>query len=411
MFSISQDFAPPFKLISPFFIVGSLFYLLASILIFFFGTDDLFFLDFKVIALVHLFLLGFVMMSIFGAMAQLVPVVLEVGHFAVELFYVIWPLLLIGTFLMVFGFLAIHALLPYGGVIVLIAMMIFIMEIFLTIRKVKKFNTVMSSVLIANTFLFFGVIYGLIMALAYAGTIDTDISALLKAHVFLVIGGYISITIMGLSAVLIPMFGLSHSYSKKPLKISIGMMSIAVILVALSSLIHFDFLKYFGDVLAIAALFTHFYFIYVLFKTRVRKENDIYAKSLIFSYLSLVISLFLVISYFISSYEPLMLATGWLMFFGFFAFIITGHLYKIIPFLVWFERFSSLVGKEKVPMLADMVPKKSANVQFTSSAIGVVVILTAILFHSDLLIKAGSSLLCVGALAFVRNVFYMINFK
>ena len=378
---------------------------------FFFGTDDLFFLDFKVIALVHLFLLGFVMMSIFGAMAQLVPVVLEVGHFAVELFYVIWPLLLIGTFLMVFGFLAIHALLPYGGVIVLIAMMIFIMEIFLTIRKVKKFNTVMSSVLIANTFLFFGVIYGLIMALAYAGTIDTDISALLKAHVFLVIGGYISITIMGLSAVLIPMFGLSHSYSKKPLKISIGMMSIAVILVALSSLIHFDFLKYFGDVLAIAALFTHFYFIYVLFKTRVRKENDIYAKSLIFSYLSLVISLFLVISYFISSYEPLMLATGWLMFFGFFAFIITGHLYKIIPFLVWFERFSSLVGKEKVPMLADMVPKKSANVQFTSSAIGVVVILTAILFHSDLLIKAGSSLLCVGALAFVRNVFYMINFK
>jgi hypothetical protein len=184
MFSISQDFAPPFKLISPFFILGSLFYLLASIFIFFFGADDLFFLDFKVIALVHLFLLGFVMMSIFGAMAQLVPVVLEVGHFAVELFYVIWPLLLIGTFLMVFGFLAIHALLPYGGIIVLISIMIFVMEIFLTIRKVKKFNTVMSSVLIANTFLFFGVIYGLIMALAYAGTIDADISALLKSHVF-----------------------------------------------------------------------------------------------------------------------------------------------------------------------------------------------------------------------------------
>ena len=138
MFSVSQDFAPPFKLISPFFILGAIFYLLSAIFLFFFSTENIALLDTKILSFVHLFLLGFVMMTIFGAMAQLVPVVLEVGHFGVELFYAIWPLLGIGTFLMVWGFLGSPALLPYGGVVVLIAMMIFVMEIFLTIKDRKS---------------------------------------------------------------------------------------------------------------------------------------------------------------------------------------------------------------------------------------------------------------------------------
>ncbi|RLA73041.1 MAG: hypothetical protein DRG78_23035, partial [Epsilonproteobacteria bacterium] len=188
---ISQDFAPPFKLIAPFFILGGFFYLISAIYMFSISSDDLSFLNPKVLGFVHLFLLGFVMMIIFGAMAQLVPVVLEVGHFGVELFYAIWPLLLIGSVLMVFGFLYSPALLPYGGVIVLVSMMIFVMEIFLTIFKVPKLTLVMSSVLISNTFLFFGIIFGLLMALSYAGTINLDITALLHGHVYLVIGGYI----------------------------------------------------------------------------------------------------------------------------------------------------------------------------------------------------------------------------
>mgnify|MGYP000731026612 CR=1 FL=1 len=42
---------------------------------------------------------------------------------------------------MIFGFLNYPGLLPYGGVVVLIAMLIFVMEIFLTIKKVKHLQT------------------------------------------------------------------------------------------------------------------------------------------------------------------------------------------------------------------------------------------------------------------------------
>ncbi len=411
MFSISQDFAPPFKLISPFFILGSLFYLLTSLYIFSFSSDNLFMLDTKVLSLVHLYLLGFIIMVIFGAMAQLVPVVLEVGHAAIELFYAIWPLLGIGVILMVLGFIAFPALLPYGGTVVLISMMIFVMEIFATTRKVKELNVVMSSILISNTFLFFGIIFGLVMALGYSGSIEIDIIALLRSHVYLVIGGYITITLMGLSVVLLPMFGLSHGFSMKPLHISITLMSVSVILVVVSSFLEYIIIEYIAYTLAVASMLIYFYLAYTIFKTRARKEIDIYVMSLMYAYFSMIVSLIFGVAYLFLSHEVLLLASAWLLFFGFFGFAITGHIYKIVPFLVWFERFSPLVGKQKVPMLADMLPKRSSHAQFVFCAIGVTIITLAILMKDDTLIKAGASFLVVGAMALVRNVFYMINYK
>lgn len=411
MTKISQDFAPPFKLIAPFFILGSIFYLLSSLYLFSFTADDLSFTNPHVISFTHLFLLGFVMMTIFGAMAQLVPVVLEVGHFGVELFYAIWPLLLVGTLLMVFGFLYSSALLPYGGIVVLISMMIFVGEIFLTIFKVKKLTLVMSSVLISNTFLFFGIIFGLLMALSYAGTISVDISSLLKAHIYSVLGGYISITIMGLSVVLVPMFTLSHSFSMRPLEISISTMSVAVVLAILASFLHLEILSYIADILALSAMLVYAYLIYIIYKIRPRKENDVYAISLMFSYSSLLVAIAVLISYFIVQKEVYLIASMWLLFFGFFGFLITGHIYKIIPFLVWFEKFSPLVGKQKIPMLADMVPYKSSQAQFIFCAVGVIIVTIAIISQSNILIGAGASFLVMGAIAFIRSVLYMINFK
>ncbi len=411
MTAISQDFAPPFKLIAPYFIIGVVIYLLSAIFALFVDVSTLYFLDVAVLGWVHLFLLGFVMMIIFGAMAQLVPVVLEVGHFGVEFFYIIWPLLLIGTILMCIGFVYVPALLPYGGTVVLISMLIFVLDIFLTIKKVKKFNFAMTSVIIANIFLFLGVIVGIILALGYAGQIEVDINTLLKAHVYLVVGGYIIVTIMGLSMVLLPMFGLSHHFSCKPVEIALGTMSGGVILVVIASLFDIAIVAYLGYLFSIVSLFLYFYQGAILYATRARKEHDIYAISLYYSFSALIVSLILGIAYLLNGAQSILLSSGWLMMTGFFGFLITGHLYKIVPFLIWFERFSPLVGKEKVPMLADMVPNKSAKAQFFFSAIGISIATTGLLISSNILFKAGISSLVVGAIFLLQSLIYMIRFK
>lgn len=409
--AVSQDFAPPFKLIAPYFIIGVSFFVVSVILLYGFDITQLGSADASTLSWVHIFLLGFVMMVIFGAMAQLVPVVLEVGHFAVDLYYIIYPLLLIGTILMGYGFLNTPALLPYGGVVVLISLLVFVLETFLTIKKVKKLNLVMTTVVLANSFLFLGLIFGILMALAYAGVIQIDIANLLKAHIYLVFIGYVGITIMGMSLVLLPMFWLSHSFTWKPVKIAVGVISVAVLSVMFSAILKNEVLEYIGYVLTIFSLGLYFYQVYLIYITRVRLDKDIYLYSLLFSYGSLFVGLIMGAIYLFIPSTSLLMSMAWIVLLGYVTFIINGHLYKIVPFLVWYERFSPLIGKQKVPMLADMVPKRSAKVQFSFNALGVVITAFGIFFANNDLFKAGISFLTLGSIFMLKDLMYMINYK
>jgi hypothetical protein len=310
-----------------------------------------------------------------------------------------------------YGFISSPALLPYGGIVVLVSLLIFVLETFLTIKKVKKLNLVMVSVLLANIFLFFGLVFGILMALGYAGTLNINILSLLKAHIYLVLGGYVGITIMGMSLILLPMFWLSHSFSWKPVEYALWSMGIGVISVVLSAITDSFILEYCGYILSITALILYFYQIYVIYKTRVRLDNDIYLHSLLFSYGSLVLSIIMGIIYLIIPNEQLLLTLGWVLFLGYITFIITGHLYKIVPFLVWYERFSPLIGKQKVPMLADMVPVFSSKFQFGFTSIGVIIGGLGILLANNDIFKAGISFLFIGSVFMIKDLMYMINFK
>jgi hypothetical protein len=216
---------------------------------------------------------------------------------------------------------------------------------------------------------------------------------------------------MGMSLILLPMFWLSHSFSWSSVKYALWSMSIGVICVMLSSIINSFLLEYIGYFFSITSLILYFYQIYIIYKTRVRLDNDVYLHSLLFSYFNLLASLVMGIFYLIFPNEPLLLAIGWVLFLGYITFIITGHLYKIVPFLVWYQRYSLLVGKQKVPMLVDIVPTFSAKFQFGFSSVGVVICTIAILLSIDDMFKAGLSFLLVGSIFMIKDLIYMINYK
>jgi hypothetical protein len=117
------------------------------------------------------------------------------------------------------------------------------------------------------------------------------------------------------------------------------------------------------------------------------------------------------IIYMINPSANLLLTVGWMIFLGYITFIINGHLYKIVPFLVWYQRFSPLIGKQKVPMLADMVPVKSSKFQFVFSASGVIIGALGIYLGSNDIFKVGISFLFVGSVFMLKDLLYMINFK
>jgi hypothetical protein len=397
MRQISSDFAPPLKLIAPFFKFGVIYYLLAMAALLFF-TPDFAYAQTNVAGWVHLFLLGFVMMVIFGAMAQLVPVVLEAGHAVVDVYYVIMPLLGIGTAVMVAGFWLSAALLPYGGLLVLISMLIFAIENFATLKKTALNTLTVSTVKWSNGYLLLGILTGFAIALGLSGSLSIDVGLMLKAHVYAVLGGYVILTIIGLSLILIPMFSLAHGFDETPINRAFKLVITGVGVVFAGALFGWEVLMYMGYAVTVAGILFYLQQIYIIARLTVRKEMDIWAKSMLFAYGSLIVSLVLGGLYFLSDKENILHASVWFLLMGFIASMITGHLYKIVPFLVWFERFAPLVGKQKVPMLHEMYSKKGANVFFGFTASGVVLAGIGLLFESDIWFKAGASFLFAGAL-------------
>jgi len=409
MSGITRDFAPPFVLIAPYFLVGSIFYLASTIALFFLDSGTSY-SAMSTIAWVHLYMLGFVMMIIFGAMAQLVPVVIEVGHAAVDFFYIIWPMLALGTILMVAGFTLSTSLLPFGGLMVLVSMVIFAADLFWTLKKGEHKSIVVSVMGTSNVFLLLGILTGFVMSLAFGGFIEIDPHHWLKAHVFAVFGGYVVLTIMGLSMVLIPMFGLSHGFNDKPMLWAYRLMIFSVSTVMAGSLLDLYLLEWFGIAAILVALGSYFYQVFLIAKTRARKENDIWVKSLVFAFVTLLLSMSFTTVYIFGGSVAWLMSGGWLLMAGFTGFLITAHLYKIIPFLVWFERYAPLVGKQKVPMLYEMVPARQAEAQMVFTAVGVSLVALALLIQDDKLFYGGVSSMVVGAVYLLYSVNTMMGY-
>ena len=50
-------------------------------------------------------------------------------------------------------------------------------------------------------------------------------------------------------------------------------------------------------------------------------------------------------------------------------------LYKIVPFLIWFHHFSTLVGKVEVPLVKDVLPEKLTKSQLQPTGLALLILL------------------------------------
>jgi hypothetical protein len=167
---------------------------------------------------------------------------------------------------------------------------------------------------------------------------------------------------------------------------------------------------YIGYIVTFAGIVSYLHQIYLIAILTVRKELDIWAKSMIFAFGSLIFAMLTEIDFLMTNDSAMLHTTVWFLLLGFISSMITGHLYKIVPFLVWFERFSPLVGKKKVPMLHEMYDKKGASFMFNFTASGVVIGGLGLLFESDLLFGMGASFLFAGAIFLYMGMNTMLSY-
>jgi hypothetical protein len=250
----------------------------------------------------------------------------------------------------------------------------------------------------SNGYLLLGILTGFAIALGLSGDLGINLSLMLKAHVYAVLGGYVVLTIIGLSLILIPMFSLAHGFEEIAITRAFKLVVTGVGIVFVGALFSQEWLMFIGYTVNTLGVFFYMYQMYIIAKLTVRKELDVWAKSMIFAFVSLILSILLGLLYLVLENENILHASVWFLLLGFISSFITGHLYKIVPFLVWFERFAPLVGKEKVPMLHEMYNKEGATMMFWFTVSGVLLGGFGLLFESDILFKMGASFLFTGAM-------------
>ena len=100
---------------------------------------------------------------------------------------------------------------------------------------------------------------------------------------------------------------------------------------------------------------------------------------------------------------------GYLLLLGAIGFVVVGTLYHIVPFVIWVNRYSDLLGFADVPMIDDLYSDRLAAVDGACLASG-----SALIVGSNLLGVAGAPavlgalLVCIGVAVFVSNLVLVI---
>ncbi len=402
--ALNFTFAPPSKLVTSFFIVGAFFYLIASIAFFNIDFLNMHYLDPKIVGFIHIFLLGFMMSVIFGAMYQLISVVLEIPLYSNQIAYMHLGLFVVSLIPFLGSFLNGNSFefLGYGSILLYLSFMLYLTNIFFSVKKVEKKDIKAYFVITSHIILFIGVTYGLLTSLGLVhNSLGFNSINLAHKHIILVLFGFTGGLIAIMATVLLPMFMLSHNFNKK---IS-NYLLFGIIATTISTVFGWFSL---AQMLMIATILAFSFQLYDIFTKRMRKYLDVYALDMITSGIFLILLALLIP--FLHDEKVLKLFMVFLIL-GFISSFIVGHIYKIVPFLVWNKKFAPLVGEQQVPMLSDMVHKKGSLIEFYTKLATIVFLTIGILFHSDILIILGKILFIINSLLVAGNVIYIFKYK
>ncbi len=407
--------APPFSMVSKYFIASVVSFVAFSVLLLV-NYYDIVGHHFqpKLLALTHIATLGWISMIIFGAMFQLVPVVLEVKLHNEKLGEIQFWIYCIGIIGMVYGFYTFSVGYHFtaSAVLVTVAMFIFIYNIFRTMMNVTKWNITGLFLIAALVYLAITALSGLVLGynlgFPFISRIHFDY---LKIHAHIGFIGWVLMVIMGVGLKLIPMFGLSHNYSTLPAKIAFVLVNLGLIGTSIEwFLTGPEWLLNVYIILLISGILSFIVQVIFILRNRLKITLDIGMKHSAVAFGYAVIATFVGGLLAFSSphdeaiRESTVLVYGLIIMAGFFSMLIVGQMYKIVPFLVWFHTFSERAGKEKVPLLKDLLNESLASIQFWILNAGILVMIIGTLLVLQTVQLIGFALFTIAAIMFAYNI-------
>jgi hypothetical protein len=390
----------------------------------------------SVIAVTHLFVLGWICSVIMGAMYQLVPVALETRLYSERLACWQYAFHVVGFTGMVWMFQAWNMKqVGHFGSVLAIGVGLFAYNIARTLLRVPKWNVVATAITSGLVWISMAVIAGLSIAAAkcsYESAFERSSTAApgallhglrsvagwvsrfdpigaMHAHAHLGGVGFFTMLIVGVSYKLIPMFTLSEMQSPRRAGWSVALLNFGLAGSFVTILLRSSWRLAFALVVA-AALSLYGWELAAIVHARKRRVLDwgvkyfLTAASLLapLSVLGVVLSWpGLPLNAFTGQLENVY---GFLGLVGVVSFALMGMLYKIIPFLVWFGSYSNFIGRAQVPALADMYSARLQAIGYWTFLAGLFGTIVATLFESAAGVRWGAGVLSLSIVALAANI-------
>lgn len=347
------------------FILFSIFSLIGSLTLVLFQGEFIINSQFRVPGIwsaAHLFILGWALMAAMGAMYQLVPVAFLTPIWNERFGFIQFCVTAFGIlyFAHVLYYSPQDALLP--GIITLAGILMFLLQMLLTLKKQAKPNILTLFVGTALACLFAVILMGILMVISLKTSFASDhYQAIFKSHVMLGTAGWFTLLIFGFSYKMVPMFSLSHGYSMKMAKYVFAIYGGGLLLALAAFFTEKDWILTCA-LLILAGGFTIFaWHILQILKKRVKKKLDYSFKFALLAIPGgLIIHFAAFASSLLGSFEN---TAGYLLFAYLMLWIalsILSYLFKIVPFLWWTWKYSKTIGKRSVPSLKDMMDDKAS---------------------------------------------------
>jgi len=361
---LRADQAPPISAPLRFFLTAPLFAIFAGFLIF---ISDASVLTSRFapesIAIAHALTIGFLGFVMLGAMTQMLPVLAGVKIYKVSFITTFsHTLLVVGVISMVFGLyfsketfnsLAVISL-SIGFLSILFAMLF-------ALKNAENRSPSVKAIIVSLVFAIMAVLMGTHLLSAYAtGSFGEYHSTIANVHSVWAIFGFAGILIIGIAFQVLPMFYVAPRFKQFCKKRVVGLISIGLLMWLVFALF-LPQLAYLAKIWVALFFWAFATTVWLKLNKRRRPISDVTVWYWRSSAIFMTIGLFAWV--FNSMIDDKHIVVVSLIIGGGFIFsIMSGMLYKIVPFLVWFHLNAK--GYMSIPTINEMIDKRSAKIQF-----------------------------------------------
>jgi len=356
----------------------------------------------------HLFTLGWLTITIFGALYQLLPVALgapirwpKLGHAS---FWTFAP----GAGLFACGVADTSTMLHHVGVgLVGIGVILAVTNISATLPRARSRDVTWAAIAIAITYLSSTLVLGIVLLHnIHTGFIAAARVRVLATHLHVAIVGWALIMIVGVAHRLLPMFLLAHGANTRWTKRAIVLLAGGLPLLALGINARIPAASW-AAVASMEAGFACFIYQAVsFFRARVRKRIDVGMRFAAAGLAFLVLAALLGPLVLWNGPSATRLATVYVLL-GLVAGIVvfvSGFFYKIVPLLAWTARYSGPKRTAEAPTVAQLFSARVAEIQLGVMVCALVILSVAILAGSAVGAYAGAGLFMLGVVLFASQI-------